>query len=71
MHEGIRRRFGEDWYGNPAVGAFLRERLFRSGGALGADEVAHRVGFERLDFSLAASRAARLVAEADALEKAK
>ena len=71
MHEGIRRRFGEDWYGNPAVGAFLKRELFAQGQSLTAEEVAQRLGFApRVDFALAARRAQRLVDEADALERA-
>jgi len=64
-------RFGADWYGNPAAGAFLRSELLAQGTALSADQVAARVGLHGLDFAAAAARAQRLVAEADALEKAK
>jgi hypothetical protein len=72
MHDGVRRRFGEDWYANKEVGRFLRERLFSGGTSLSAEEVAQRMGFPpRVDFEAAAQRAQRLVAEADALEKAK
>ncbi|MCA1829823.1 MAG: hypothetical protein LC689_23135 [Myxococcales bacterium] len=71
MHEGIRRQFGDDWYGDPAVGKFLKTELFSKGTALSADEIARKLGFSGLDFGAAAARARRLVAEADALEKAK
>jgi hypothetical protein len=72
MHEGIRKRFGEDWYASPAVGKFLKEQLFAPGTALASEDVAERLGFPRaVDFGAAAVRAQRLVAEADALEKAK
>lgn len=71
MHEGIRRKFGEDWYGNPAVGKFLTSELFSKGTSLSADDVARKLGFDGLDWSAAAARAQRLVAEADALEKTK
>ena len=72
MHEGIRRRFGEDWYANKEVGRFLREQLFSAGTSLSPEEVAQRLGFApKVDFEAAAARAQRLVAEADALEKAK
>jgi Peptidase family M3 len=72
MHDGIRKRFGEDWYANKEVGRFLREKLFSAGTSLSAEEVAQRMGFApRVDFDAAAARARRLVAEADALEKAK
>jgi hypothetical protein len=71
LHEGIRRRFGEDWYGKPAVGDFLRAQLFAPGTSLSALEVARRLGFDRLDFEAAATRASRLLLEADALEQAK
>ena len=71
MQQGIRRRFGDDWYGNREVGSFLKRELFAAGESLTAEEVALRVGFApRVDFELAARRAHRLVAEADALEKA-
>lgn len=71
MHEGIRRRFGDDWYGNAQVGSFLKRELFAPGESLSAEEVAQRLGFApRVDFELAARRAERLVEEADALEKA-
>jgi hypothetical protein len=69
MHEGMRRKFGQDWYGNPAVGKFLREQLFSRGTALSPEDVALRLGFPgKVDFDLSAKRAARLLAEADALE---
>jgi hypothetical protein len=69
MHEAIRTKFGSDWYGNPAVGRFLREQLFSRGTALSSEEVAARLGFPpKVDFALAARRAARLLADADALE---
>ena len=72
MHAAVRRRFGEDWYANAKVGAFLREQLFAPGTSLSSEEVAERLGFPRtLDFAAAAARAARLCAEADALAQAK
>jgi hypothetical protein len=72
MHEGIRRRFGQDWYANAAVGRFLKEQLFAPGTALSSEDVAERLGFPRsVDFDGAAARAQRLVAEADGLEKSK
>jgi hypothetical protein len=71
LQDSLRRRFGDDWYGDPAAGAFLRSQLFSQGTALSADQVAERAGFHGLDFAAAAARAQRLVAEADALEKAK
>jgi len=68
MHEGIRRKFGSDWYANPAVGAFLKEQLFAPGTSLSSEDVAERLGLPRgVDFTGAAARARRLVAEADAL----
>ena len=72
MHEGIRRRFGEDWYGNRDVGRFLKTELFAPGTSLSPEEVAAKLGFApTIDFALSAQRAARLVTEADALEKSK
>lgn len=71
MHEGIRKRFGADWYGNKEVGRFLRSELFSQGEALSAEQVAARLGFPaQVDFALSARRAAQLVLDADALEKA-
>ena len=72
MHEGVRRRFGEDWYANEAVGKFLRAELFAKGTSLRAEDVAERLGFApRVDFEAAATRAQRLFAEADALEQSR
>jgi hypothetical protein len=72
MHDAVARRFGSDWYGNREVGKFLKTELFAPGTSLSPEEVAQRLGFSpRLDFEKAAVRATRLVAEADALEKAK
>ncbi len=72
MHEAVRTKFGADWYGNPKVGAFLREQLFSQGTALSPEDVAARLGLPaKVDFALAAKRAARLIAEADALEAMK
>jgi hypothetical protein len=69
MHDGMRKKFGDDWYGNPAVGKFLRAELFAPGTSLSAEDVAEKLGFKHeLDFKAAAARAKRLVAEADALE---
>ncbi|HEY2028674.1 MAG TPA: hypothetical protein VGH20_05650 [Myxococcales bacterium] len=70
MHAGMKKRFGDDWYGNRQVGKFLRTMLFAPGTSLSVDDVAHKLGFAHgLDFAFAAARAKRLVAEADALEK--
>ncbi len=72
MHEGMRRKFGDDWYTNHSVGTFLREQLFSQGMALSVDDVAARLGFApHMDFQLAAARAAKLCADADALEAQK
>jgi hypothetical protein len=72
MHDAVERRFGSDWYGNREVGKFFKAELFAPGTSLSPEEMAQRLGFPpRLDFEKAAARAARLVAEADALEKAK
>jgi hypothetical protein len=69
MHDGMRKKFGADWYGNPAVGRFLRDELFAPGTSLSAEDVAQKLGFKHeLDFMAAAARAKRLIAEADALE---
>jgi hypothetical protein len=69
MHEGVRKKFGADWYGNPAVGKFLRTELFAPGTSLSAEDVAQKLGFgHALDFDFAAARAKRLVAEGEQLE---
>jgi hypothetical protein len=69
MHDGMRKKFGDDWYGNPAVGKFLRTELFAPGTSLSAEDVAQKLGFaHELDFNAAAARAKRLIAEADTLE---
>jgi hypothetical protein len=70
MHEGFRRRFGDDWFGNAEAGRFLSSALFSKGTTLSAEDVAAALGFPpKVDFELAARRAARLVEEADALER--
>jgi hypothetical protein len=72
MHEGVQRKFGADWYTNHEVGKFLRAQIFAPGTTLSVDDVAGRLGFApRMDFQLAATRAAKLCADADALEAAK
>jgi hypothetical protein len=72
MHDAVERRFGSDWYGNREVGKFLKAELVAPGTSLSPEEVAQRLGFSpRLDFEKAVARAARLVPEADALEKPK
>jgi hypothetical protein len=72
MHEAVRSKFGADWYANPKVGAFLRDQLFSQGTALSPEDVAARVGLPaKVDFVLAARRATRLIADADALEATK
>ncbi|HEX4382881.1 MAG TPA: hypothetical protein VH083_08025, partial [Myxococcales bacterium] len=71
MHDGMRHRFGDDWYGNPAVGKFLRTELFAPGTSLSPEDVAQKMGFSHeLDFNAAAARAKRLIAEADSMEAA-
>ncbi len=69
LDEGLRAHFGAGWTSEPAAGAFLKTQLFAKGRALSAEQVAERLGFApRLDFALAARRAARLLREADLLE---
>ena len=68
MDESLRSRFG-NWTSRADAGPWLRQELFSSGRALSVEEVASQLGFTpRLDFGLAARRAARLLDEADALE---
>ena len=69
MRDALRRRFGEDFYGDSRIGRFLREELFSQGTSLSAEQVAERLGLPpRLDFAGAARRAARLISDADALD---
>ena len=71
-YDRMRKKFGEDWYANRAVGQSLKEQLFAPGTSLSAEDVAARMGFgPKVDFQLAARRAKQLVADADALEKAR
>ena len=68
MDESLRDRFGA-WTSRADAGPWLRRELFADGRALSVYEVAIKLGFApRLDFALAARRAERLLAEADALE---
>lgn len=61
IHEGLRQRFGEDWYGKPEVGALLKGSLFADGNRLQPDEVAKLFGFARLDLRPTEARFTRLL----------
>lgn len=70
LDQELRARFGS-WTSRREVGAFLKRELFAHGRARSVAEVAARLGHApRLDFALAARRAERLLAQADALEAA-
>ncbi len=60
MHEGLRKKFGADWYSNKAVGAFLRE-LYADGQRLQPDEVAQKFGEPKLTFAASEARVRRLL----------
>jgi hypothetical protein len=72
MHQAMRRKFGPDWYANPAVGAFLTRELFSKGTALSFEDVAERIGApRRIDFAGAARHAKAALFAADSLERAR
>ena len=60
MHEGLRKKYGEDWYGSKAVGAFLKT-LYAGGQRIQPDEIAHAFGAERVDFRPTEARYSRLL----------
>ncbi|MBS2021836.1 MAG: hypothetical protein JST92_05460, partial [Deltaproteobacteria bacterium] len=71
-HVGGRKKWGQGWDASKEVGKFLREQLFAPGTTLSSEDVAARLGFApKVDFELAARRAAQMFADADALERAK
>jgi hypothetical protein len=62
MQEAMRTKFGDDWYGNSAVGALLKQSLFAKGNELQPDEVAKILGYpDGLDFSVVEARQNRLL----------
>ncbi|MEW6202110.1 MAG: hypothetical protein AB1546_09055, partial [bacterium] len=48
IEEAIEKRFGENWLDNPESGKFLKE-LWSSGSKLQPDELAQKLGYERVD----------------------
>jgi hypothetical protein len=60
MHESLRAKYGEDWYGKKEVGAFLKT-LYADGDKLQPDEIARAFGQERVDFKPTEARARRLL----------
>ena len=60
MHESLRKKYGEDWYGNKAVGAFLKT-LYADGQKIQPDEIVRAFGMEKLDFRPTEARDARLL----------
>jgi hypothetical protein len=66
-HEAMRKMFGEDWYENEKVGAFLKENLFRDGCKLQGEEISKILGYDRLDYEAFDARIRRVLAESEAL----
>ena len=63
VHEGLRSKFGDDWYGNKEVGAFLASKLFADGNKLQADEIAQLFGESKLTLGPSEKRFTRLLAK--------
>ena len=62
MQEAVRRKFGEDWYGNPEVGRWLREAFWREGTKLSGEEILQQAGYDNgLDFDVVRQRSERLL----------
>jgi hypothetical protein len=49
LAEHLRKKFGDRWYTNDAVGPYLRDNFFTHGQKLQEDELAAAAGFDRLD----------------------
>jgi hypothetical protein len=64
MHEGLRAKFGPDWYGSPEAGKLLRS-LVANGQRPQPDEVAQIFGIP-FDLRPAEARIRRLAAETTA-----
>jgi hypothetical protein len=60
MHESLREKYGEDWYGKKEVGAFLKT-LYADGDKIQPDEIARAFGKERVDFKPTEARVQRLL----------
>ena len=61
IHEGLRQRFGDDWYGKREVGALLKGALFADGNRLQPDEVARLFDMKSLTLTPTEARLARLL----------
>lgn len=55
IHEGMRGKFGDDWFGNKEAGAFLKKELFAGANKVQPDEVARL--FNQPGFTLRPSEA--------------
>jgi hypothetical protein len=60
MHEGLRARFGADWYGDAKVGAFLKT-LYAGGQKIQPAEIARAFGATAVDFRPTEARDQRLL----------
>ncbi|MFH2005586.1 MAG: hypothetical protein ABI333_03255 [bacterium] len=65
MHEHLRGKFGRSWYGNKAVGPYLKT-LFAEGNRYTAEQIAAKLG-SKLDYTASVSRMKRLYDEAEVL----
>ena len=63
VHEYLRSKYGDDWYGNKSSGALFRE-LARDANALQPDEVAQKLGSKSWDLRPTEARLGRLLAGA-------
>lgn len=61
MQEAMRWKFGEDWFGNPEVGRWLREVFWKDGTRLQGDEIVELAGLKAFDPKIAQARLERLL----------
>lgn len=61
IHEGLRGRFGDDWYGSKDAGAFFKKELFAGANKLQPDEVAKLFGQPGFTLAPSEARYARLL----------
>jgi len=63
MQEAMRKKYGNDWYGNAEVGKWLREAFWRDGTKLSGEEVLKLAGYDSgIDFDVVRQRSERLLA---------
>jgi hypothetical protein len=60
VHEAVRAKLGESWYVNRAAGELFKG-LFAEGNRLQGDEIAQRLGYQRLDLAPSWARFKRLL----------